>query len=211
MTNFYYYTFMLLLAPAKILIYSTFYKDVGYEYLYRIYGHYKYNFSFSLVEYEYVFLDSICAIFDWSIVYLPHEIIAFGKPVSLIDSMNTSVNSFNCYQVLLMQTIFLYYFKMTNVQVSYSISFLTVLTLIGCGLIFDDENLIGVTQLFTTPCLILTLLWQILVLSLRNTIIDILSKLLIRRYADLHDWYADIEDRLSYEEYEDPEQSFSIA
>jgi hypothetical protein len=50
----------------------------------------------------------------------------------------------------------------------------------------------------------LTLLWQLLVLSLRNVIIDVMSKLVIRRYADLHDWYADIEDRLSYEEYEDP-------
>ena len=44
-----------------------------------------------------------------------------------------------------------------------------------------------------------------MILSLRNTIIDVCSKLLISRYADLHEWYADIEDRLSYEEYEDPE------
>jgi len=44
----------------------------------------------------------------------------------------------------------------------------------------------------------------VLILSLRNTIIDVLSKLVIRRYAELHRWYADIEDRLSYEEYEDP-------
>jgi magnesium-transporting ATPase (P-type) len=49
-TSGYYFTFMLFIAPLEILIYSTFYKDVGYEYLYRIYGHYKYNFSFSLVE-----------------------------------------------------------------------------------------------------------------------------------------------------------------
>lgn len=145
MTNFYYYTFMLLLAPAKILIYSTFYKDVGYEYLYRIYGHYKYNFSFSLVEYECVFIDSFCAIFDWAAVYLPHEMIAFGKPISLFEGKNISVNSYNCYQVILMQIIFFYYFKSTNVQVTYAISFLSVLTLIGCGMIFDDENLIGVT------------------------------------------------------------------
>ena len=68
---------MLLIAPGEILIYSIFYKDVSYEDLYRIYGHYKYNFSFSLVEYECVLKDSICALFDWGIVYLPHEIVAF--------------------------------------------------------------------------------------------------------------------------------------
>jgi hypothetical protein len=68
---------MLLLAPAKILIYSTFYKDVSYEYLYRIYGHYKYNFSFSLVEYERIIIDTICALFDWAVIFMPHEMISF--------------------------------------------------------------------------------------------------------------------------------------
>ena len=109
-----------------------------------------------------------------------------------------------------MQVIFFYYFKNTNVQVAYALSFMVALTLVGCLMIFDDDSLIGTTQLFTSPTLLLTLVFQIFVLSLRNTIIDVLSKLLIRRYADLHDWYADIEDRLSYEEYEDPEQIFSI-
>jgi len=109
-----------------------------------------------------------------------------------------------------MQIIFYYYFKNTNVQVTYAMSFLMVLTLIGCGMIFDDEGLIGTTQLLTTPGLLFTLLLHILVLSFRNSFIDVMSKLVIRRYADLHDWYADIEDRLSFEEYEDPNQSFSI-
>jgi hypothetical protein len=31
-----------------------------------------------------------------------------------------------------------------------------------------------------------------------------MSKLLIRRYSDLLDWYADFEERLSFEEYEHP-------
>jgi len=37
-----------------------------------------------------------------------------------------------------------------------------------------------------------------------------MAKVVIGRYASLNAWYADIEDRLSFEEYEDPEQSFSI-
>ena len=89
-TNFYYYTFMLLIAPGEILIYSTFYKDVGYEYLYRIYGHYRYNFSFSLVEAECVVIDSLCALFDWACIYLPHEYRAFENPISLVDGKNIS-------------------------------------------------------------------------------------------------------------------------
>jgi len=201
---------MLIIAPSEILIYSTFYKDVSYEYLYRIYGHYKYNFSFSLVEYECVVLDTLCALFDWLCVYLPHEFVSFENPISLIDGKNISGQAYNCYQVILMQIIFFYYFKNTNVQVTYSMSFLMILTLIGCGMIFDDDGLVGTTQLFTTPCMLFTLFLQAGCLSIRNSIIDVMSKLVVRRYADLHDWYADIEDRLSYEEYEDPNQSFSI-
>jgi len=47
-------------------------------------------------------------------------------------------------------------------------------------------------------------------LALRNTIVDVISKLVFRRYADLLDWYADVEERISLEEYEDPNQTFSI-
>ena len=84
-TNFYYYMFMLFIAPSCILCHSTFYKDVGYEYLYRIYGHYKYNFSFSLVETEFVIIDTCTALFDWAIIYLPHEINQFHQTVTILD------------------------------------------------------------------------------------------------------------------------------
>jgi len=45
---------------------------------------------------------------------------------------------------------------------------------------------------------------------LRNMIVDVISKMGLSRYASLLDWYADVEDRLSYEEYEDPNQTFTI-
>jgi hypothetical protein len=42
-------------------------------------------------------------------------------------------------------------------------------------------------------------------LIVRNLLVDVMSKLVIRRYADLHDWYTMIEDKLSFEMYEDPD------
>ena len=56
----------------------------------------------------------------------------------------------------------------------------------------------------------MSLFFQMLMLSLRNSIVDVFSKLVIRRYADLLDWYSDLEDRLTFEEYEDPNQTFTI-
>lgn len=71
-------------------------------------------------------------------------------------------------------------------------------------MIFDDDGLVGTSQLFTCPAMLMALLFQILMLSLRNTIVEVLSKLVIKKYSDLLDWYADVEERLSFEEYEDP-------
>jgi hypothetical protein len=178
--------------------------------LYRIFGHYKYNFSFNLVETEFVIVDSICALFDWTIIYLPFELLSYGQPVSIIGGHNISIQAYNCYQVILMQFTFFFYLKNTNVVVIYSMNTLLMITCIGVSMIFDDDNLVGTTQLFTSPTMLLCLLFQILMLMLRNTIVEVLSKLVIRRYADQLDWYADVEERLSYEEYEDPNQIFTI-
>ena len=165
----------------------------------------QYNFSFSLVESECVFIDSICALFDWLCVYLPHEYMAFDNPICLLGGKNVSSECYNCYQVILMQIIFYYYFKNTKVQVDFAMTCILATTLFGCVMIFDDDGLVGTMTLFTTPSLLLTLLLQTLILSFRNSLVDVLAKLVFRRYADLHDWYADIEDRLCLEEYEDPD------
>jgi len=209
-TNFYYFVFMLFLAPGEILIYAIFYKDYAYDYLYRIFGHYKYNFSFSLVETEYVIIDSHCALYDWLVIYMPFEIFSYGTLVSLIEGKNISKEAYNCYQVILMQVTFFFYFRNTNIQVNYSLNSILVLTFIGIAMIFDDDGLIGTSQLFTCPALLIGLLFQMLMLSLRNTIVEVMSKLVFRKYADLLDWYADVEERLSFEEYEDPNQTFTI-
>lgn len=47
-------------------------------------------------------------------------------------------------------------------------------------------------------------------LFLRNCIVEVISKLAISRYSELLSWYADVEERLSFEEYEDTNQTFNI-
>ena len=96
-SNFFYLIFMVFLAPAEILIYAIYYKDYAYDYLYRIHGHYKYNFSFSLVEPEFLFWDLITAFFDWLVIYLPFEATSYGTLVSLNDGKNISKEANNCF------------------------------------------------------------------------------------------------------------------
>jgi len=76
-TDVYYFGFMIFIAPIQILVYAIFFKDYGYDNFYRIYGHYKYNFSFTLVETEYVVLDYISSFVDWLLIYMPFEIVDY--------------------------------------------------------------------------------------------------------------------------------------
>ena len=92
----YYFFFTIFLSPVQILIYAIFFKDYGYDYFYRIYGHYKYNFSFTLVETEFVILDYICSFLDWVVIYLPFEIFDYEKLISIQGGRNISINAYHC-------------------------------------------------------------------------------------------------------------------
>ena len=96
-TASYYDVFMIFLAPLQILVYAIFFKDYGYDYFYRIYGHYNYNFSFTLVETEYLLLDCMCAFFDWVIIYLPFELADVERQVTTKEGRNVSSEAYNCY------------------------------------------------------------------------------------------------------------------
>lgn len=48
----------------------------------------------------------------------------------------------------------------------------------------------------------LTLVWQLLMLVLRNYITDVMKKLVLRSKADLLNWYTEIEGKLTFEEFE---------
>ena len=205
-TDFYYYFVILFIVPIQILIYSTFYKSVGYDYLYRIYGHYKYNFSYSLVQVEFVFMDILCALFDWCLVYLIQELQFFIRTINLKNGGQLSCQGYICYQEILLQFILFFYFLNSSVQVLTGAGLIFGTSIVGIALILDDPNLIGLQELFTSPALILTLLFQFLILYLRDVFIDVFKKLVIKKYADLNDFFSDIEEKLSFEQYEDPEQ-----
>lgn len=103
------------------------------------------------------------------------------------------------------------YLKNTNVQVIYSLTILFVLTVGGMLLVFDGEGLSVFIELFTCPVMMLKLLCQILMLVLRNMIVEVASKLLFKRYSKLNLFYNSVEEKLIFEEYEDPEQIFHIS
>ena len=109
-----------------------------------------------------------------------------------------------------MQITFFMYLKNTNVQVIQSLTILVFLSFLGMALIFNDEYMVGPHQFITCPVLLMQLLLQLLVLTLRNYFASVLSLLLIKRYSNLANFYSDVEERLSYEQFEDPNQTFSI-
>jgi hypothetical protein len=57
------------------------------------------------------------------------------------------------------------------------------MTVLGIALILEDDRLVGVTMFVTTPAMLFGLIFQCLMLSLRNTICEVMSKLVIKRFA----------------------------
>ena len=58
-----------------------------------------------------------------------------------------------------MQITFFMYLKNTNVQVVQSMTILLFVTVIGIAMIFDDDGLIGTSQLFSCPLMLYQLLF----------------------------------------------------
>lgn len=88
----FYFFFMLFLSPLQVLVFAMFYKDYGNEYYYRIFGHYKYNFSFTMVEPECIVGDFVCLMIDWVIIFFPN-IYMLGHNEMTIDGKNTGAET----------------------------------------------------------------------------------------------------------------------
>jgi len=58
--------------------------------------------------------------------------------------------------------------------------------------------------------MLLQLFFQIMMLHVRNAIVEVMSKLAFPSYSNLLNWYSKVEERLQFEEYEDPDQIFNI-
>ena len=116
--------------------------------------------------------------------------------------------------VIIFQITVFMYFNNTNLQIINSIVIIVSLTTIGMLVLLADDGFSGLTELVQCPVLFMTILLQILLLILKNTITQVVSKIKISRlnkdYVELNEWYIDVEDRLAYEQYEDPNQFFSI-
>ena len=70
--------------------------------------------------------------------------------------------------------------------------------------IFDDEYLFSVTSFAKCPSCLLFMLLIVSVCSLRNYTFDVMRKLVIPSSKRRIEFYADVEDRLYLEEFEDP-------
>lgn len=100
-TSFYYILFTLVLSPALILIQSVYYKDYGYDYRYRIFGHYKYNFCFNIIEKERVMINATMALLDFIIIYLPF-VLSEGSEISNSAGKEVSINSMFTHKIIIL-------------------------------------------------------------------------------------------------------------
>lgn len=104
-----------------------------------------------------------------------------------------------------------FYFLNTNECVVQSLYWQLFFHIFGALFVFNESGTEGIKMFMICPQMIFSFLWQFLVLVLRNCLYDALKKILWRETADLLDWYAEIEGKLAYEEFENINQIFSIS
>ena len=95
-------------------------------------------------------------------------------------------------------------------QIKYSINIMFGITSIGLLFVFDDDHLIGLRQLLQTPNLLLTLFFQLMIMVIKNELLNVTKRIIMKSSNKLLNWYEDVENRLSFEEYEDPNQTFTV-
>lgn len=140
-----YAIYLLVLSPLEILVYSIFFKECGYDYVNRIFGHYRFNFTFSIVRTQELIIDALVAIFDFSIIYLPFQLNRIDLQVSFIGGKNISFEGLTVFHMLTLQAMSYAYYRKTTITVHYSMNVIFVLKLICMALIFDEEGILAVS------------------------------------------------------------------
>lgn len=76
--------------------------------------------------------------------------------------------------------------------------------------IFEDQDLVGIKELVSTPSMILTFFFTVGLLEFKHRCSQVVRMLLPTSGRASMEFYEKIEDRIFLEEYEDPDQEFYI-
>lgn len=200
-----------IVVPLQILVHASFECDFGHENLYRIFGHYMHNISVSIFERKRVIGAFGLAIFDFLIVFLPFELVSAQTQPTLLGGKNFDIVGYQCYQAIILQLMTNFYFEdSVRVEVSIGMRIIQALGFVAVSMTMSTEGLLGITQAFSCPNLLLQLLLQFSLLSLRTYCLLVFPPFLDTEASRLQSWYRDINERLIFEEYEDPSQVFSV-
>jgi len=96
----YFISSLIVLTPIQVLILAIFHKDYAYDFRFRIFGHYKSNFSFQIAMTDYLLFEILSAIFDFLLVILPFEKL-LGFMIGL-EGRVLSESAYNDYQVVVL-------------------------------------------------------------------------------------------------------------
>lgn len=203
--------FICLVTPIIFFVVGSFGKDVCSEIAHRIFGEYKNNHAYSgiCVDISY----PIYAIVDAAIMLLIF-IQCWGfpgqTPINISENSFVEFDTMMIYWIVILSLIVCIRMRTTFIITTPERLASVGMTMISFLFVFELGDLMHIQDFYNSPQLLLHLLFAVLTIWMTTLLQWIYVGLLPTEQFRRREFYEAIEEKLIFEEYEDPNQEFCV-
>ena len=215
--TFFFAMLMVVLSPIQYFVQGILHVDYGFKIMNRIFGEYQFN-TIKTVTTQDLISVTLSATFDAVMFNIFYYVRFFNIEKKKFwwnfmlqsDSGKTaSQQSLVVFNSVLL-AMMLYWRNRSIVNETYMLGMFNIFALlVTLTFVLEDPMLAGVEFFVQSPCYIAMIVFMWLMLFLKGFSKLVWQHLVSSKKSTLMT-YQTIEDRLLYEEYEDPKQQFSI-
>lgn len=167
--SLFYTVFMIVITPAVYFIIGSTHKNFGFDYFYRIFGEYKYNFLSQGVFTSYQFFAK--ALIDFMIFVSLHLICwtsVSENPREMVTNSQIDMQTLQVYNVFTIIIIFFIRLFDREIMIKNGIFFCGFFLLISLVFTLESESQPCLGFIFQSPQILMHLLFVILITVLSN-------------------------------------------
>ena len=113
------------------------------------------------------------------------------------------MEAYLCYNSIVMSLIQLKHMRDHNSNIEFFQPFYYLCFFLAVTFVLDDDNLVGLKSLFTSPAMILQLVMIALIIWLSETYYQVIRNMFPTKYREQMLFYKNVEEIIFMEEYED--------
>lgn len=200
--------FMHILTPFQYFIFGISHKDHGFDQFHRIFGEYRNNQFVNLFSGSQALGTISKALFDAFLLCLfclSQLLITKWSTTCVIasDGFAVSMEAYVCYNSIVLSLLQLKRMRDHSSNIEFFQPFYYLCFFLSIVFILEDDNLIGLKSLFTSPAMVLQLVMIALTIWLSENIYSFMRNYLPTKAREQMLFYKNVEEIIFMEEYED--------